>query len=250
MDDERKKGAGGLPEIASVIAFGVVAGASLAAFELLLGVSPGLRGPVVALISAAATAAVCAQLLARRHREYIAVLKETATTDPLTKLLNRRGFQRRFEIELARMRRSGMPLVLAVADLDDFKRVNDGLGHLGGDMALERVAGVLRRDERIANATGRLGGDEFAIVLPDTSPFEALAATEHLRGEIERSFHGTAAHLTASFGLAVYPEDGTTLEELLDAADRAAYRAKALGKNRSVAHGRESVEATEPVRAG
>ena len=169
-----------------------------------------------------------------RLRVRVAKLEGAVSTDSLTGLLNRRGFDDRIEIELERARRDGTPLVLVMSDLDWFKEVNDRLGHLGGDMALERVAGVIGRTCRRSDAAARLGGEEFAFVLPSTKRIQGLAMAERVRAGIERSFEGTAVALTLSLGVAQFPEDGRTAEELLNAADRAMYRAKAQGKNQTV----------------
>jgi diguanylate cyclase (GGDEF)-like protein len=169
-----------------------------------------------------------------RIRVRVAKLEGAVLTDPLTGLLNRRGFDERIEIELERARRDGTPLALVMSDLDWFKEVNDRLGHLGGDMALERVAGVISRTARRSDATARLGGEEFAFVLPNTRRVQGLAMAERVRAGIERSFDGTAVGVTLSLGVAQFPDDGRTAEELLNAADRAMYRAKGQGKNQTV----------------
>jgi diguanylate cyclase (GGDEF)-like protein len=172
----------------------------------------------------------------------IAVLQQAIVRDPLTALLNRRGFGERMEIEVQRALRDGTPLMLVVADLDDFKQVNDRLGHLGGDMALERFSGVVARTTRRADAAARLGGEEFAFILPNTSELEAYAFAERLRTTAEGSFARTATELTLSLGIAGFPQHGSTPETLLNAADQAMYAAKALGKNRTALHGAASVE--------
>jgi diguanylate cyclase (GGDEF)-like protein len=162
----------------------------------------------------------------------IAALRGLIVRDPLTGLLNRRGFQERMEVELERASRDGTSVSLVVADLDDFKHLNDRHGHLGGDMALERVAGVIERTTRRADAGARLGGDEFAFILPNTAMHGARTFAERLRSATEESFDDTAAELTMSLGIACFPGDGTSMETLLKAADYAMYEAKAAGKNR------------------
>ena len=175
------------------------------------------------------------------QRSRIESLEQAIVRDPLTGLLNRRGFQERLEVELAQADRDGTPLMVAVGDLDDFKRVNDRLGHLGGDMALERFSGVVARTMRRADAAARLGGEEFAFILPNTSKLEAYAFAERLRSATEESFAHTATGLTISIGIAGFPEHATTTEALLHAADRAMYAAKSLGKNQTALY--EAVEA-------
>jgi diguanylate cyclase (GGDEF)-like protein len=178
-----------------------------------------------------------------RLRKRVTELEAAIVTDPLTGLTNRRGFDERIEIELERARRDGTPLVLIMADLDWFKEVNDRLGHLGGDMALERVAGVISRTTRRSDVAARMGGEEFAFVLPNTSEFDGISLAERVRTEIERSFEGTAVALTLSLGIAQFPQDGRTAEELVNAADHAMYQAKEGGKNRTVIYKREPAPA-------
>jgi diguanylate cyclase (GGDEF)-like protein len=176
-------------------------------------------------------------LLAAYHlrvRARMAALEQATATDPLTGLLNRRGFQERMEIELERARRDGTPLALVMSDLDGFKQVNDTLGHLGGDMALERMAGVIKRVKRLSDEAARVGGEEFAFILPNTSSRDGRSMAERLRRTTEESFEGTPVALTLSLGIAEYPTYGRTAEELFYAADQAMYAAKSAGKNRTV----------------
>jgi diguanylate cyclase (GGDEF)-like protein len=200
-----------------------------------MSMSSGL--PELAALGAALAVAVAAAIHYRRQAALrgseIKFLREAIVHDPLTGLLNRRGFEARLEIEVQRAMRDGTPLMLVVADLDDFKQINDRLGHLGGDMALERVSGVVARTTRRADAAARLGGEEFAFILPNTSELEAYAFAERLRIATEESFTGTATELTLSLGIAGFPEHGTTPEALLNAADQAMYLSKSLGKNRT-----------------
>ena len=173
-------------------------------------------------------------LIARRLHALIASLAKAATTDPLTGLLNRRGFQHAFDRELDRARRDGVPLAVIIADLDDFKQLNDRLGHMGGDMALERAAGAISRTTRTMDTAARIGGEEFAILAPEAVSLDAFSLAERIRTRIETTFEGTAASVTISAGVASFPGDGSSAEELFHAADKAMYKAKALGKNRSV----------------
>jgi len=215
---------------AQAIAVGAIGGASgcLLAFAL-------SRGGGVWAVSAAAAliaSAVAITRLLGSEGAYVDALRRATITDALTHLLNRRGFQERMEVELARAKRDGATMVLMIGDVDRFKQINDRLGHLGGDMALERVAGVISRNTRQADVVARVGGDEFAFILPRTSAPEAEVLAERMRGAIERSFAGTATTVTISLGAAEFPAHGRTSEELLDAADMALYEAKALGRNR------------------
>jgi diguanylate cyclase (GGDEF)-like protein/putative nucleotidyltransferase with HDIG domain len=166
----------------------------------------------------------------------IARLYDAARTDPLTKLLNRRGFRELLDLELERARRSGTGMGLLVGDLDCFKDVNDLSGHQVGDIALQRVAKRLCEGKRQIDAVARVGGEEFALVLPDTERDGGFALAEQLRRALRDEFAGDLTPLTISFGLATYPEHGETAAALLHAADEALYAAKESGRNRTVRH--------------
>src|ERR671925_518323 len=164
-----------------------------------------------------------------------------ATHDPeallpvITGLANRRRFMEVLTLELKRAERFESPLALLLADLDDFKLVNDRFGHHTGDEALRALSGVFRAGLRDVDLAARLGGEEFAVLLPETDEAGAAGVAERLRAGLERleieGPSGASLSLTASFGVAVYPEARTS-DELLTTADAALYRAKADGKNR------------------
>jgi diguanylate cyclase (GGDEF)-like protein len=155
-------------------------------------------------------------------------LRELAERDPLTGLLNRRGF----EHGLGRHR---APLALLICDLDHFKRVNDTLGHPAGDDVLRRFAGLLRGCTREGDAAIRLGGEEFALVLPGVGEREALAVAERLRREVANEFHEFPVPISVSVGIADSPA-GHEGEQLVRAANRALFAAKRLGRDRCVVH--------------
>ena len=163
------------------------------------------------------------------------IVQRQAITDELTELANRRRFTETLDTELRRAERFGEPLGLVFADLDDFKRVNDRHGHQVGDRVLRAVADCLRKRVRVIDVAARIGGEEFAVLLVETDLDGALALAESLReavSTLEVPVDGTASvALTASFGVAAYPQVGTP-EELLAAADAALYQAKREGKNR------------------
>lgn len=166
-------------------------------------------------------------------------LATLATTDPLTGLHNRRYFDDHLRQLLELGRRGGRPVALAIIDVDHFKRVNDTWGHAVGDIVLVDVADVLRANARASDMVARLGGEEFAVVMPDTGPDAALRALERLREAIEAAPHPEAPEMggrsiTASVGVAVFPDDGGGPDVLLTTADRALYAAKAAGRNRVV----------------
>jgi diguanylate cyclase (GGDEF)-like protein len=174
------------------------------------------------------------RLLAVRVRRLLGDLERAARTDPLTGLLNRRGFNEQTEQALARARRDGSSLALLVGDLDQFKLVNDRLGHPAGDGALQRTAALIDRNKRTGDIASRLGGDEFALLLVGSNREQATALARRLRADIEAEFAADRVSPTISLGVAAFPHDGDELESLLTAADRGSYAGKALGRNRVV----------------
>ncbi|HZO62284.1 MAG TPA: diguanylate cyclase, partial [Gaiellaceae bacterium] len=159
--------------------------------------------------------------------------QRAAVTDELTGLLNRRGFRERFAHELEHATRAHRPVGLIVLDCDDLKAVNDRGGHELGDAVLQMVADFIRSEKRAGDVAGRLGGDEFGLVVPGAGIEETTAVAERLRrGLIERGFQ-TGYPVSATLGVAAYPAQGSTLPDLLRAADRAMFGAKADGKNRT-----------------
>jgi diguanylate cyclase (GGDEF)-like protein len=187
-------------------------------------------------------------VLKRRVRELLGQLADTARTDPVTGLHNRRGFEEAIAIEIERARRGGHALTLLIADLDHFKRVNDRLGHAAGDRALARVGHILNIGKRQIDYAARAGGEEFALILPDTTEREAYVVAERLRVAVEAEFAEELVPLTFSFGIAAHLHHGASAETLLSAADRALYAAKELGRNRSVIYSDE-IAAISPAGA-
>jgi diguanylate cyclase (GGDEF)-like protein/putative nucleotidyltransferase with HDIG domain len=174
-----------------------------------------------------------------RAESLIARLYDAARTDPLTKLLNRRGFRELLDLELERARRSELAVTLLAGDIDHFKEINDRLGHHVGDAALVRIAHVLETTKRRIDAAARVGGEEFALILPNTNQTEALNLAERLRGALLEEFAGHAVPITISFGIATFRDHAETAASLLHAADDALYEAKESGRNRSVLFSRE-----------
>jgi diguanylate cyclase (GGDEF)-like protein len=160
-------------------------------------------------------------------------LSDMARTDPLTDLLNRRGFQEAFDLELERSRRSGRPCTLLLADLDHFKRVNDVLGHPAGDGYLQKFAQLLTAGKRRIDSAARMGGEEFALLLPDTDEHGGFVIAERMRHAVRDIFAPERVGVTVSFGVASYPRHGTTGDQLLMAGDQALYVAKELGRDRT-----------------
>lgn len=159
--------------------------------------------------------------------------ERSAVTDGLTGLFNHAYLIQALHREVLRARRHDLKLSLAMFDLDDFKRVNDTHGHLEGDRILMKTAAVMRESLREIDTAARYGGEEFAILLPETSRAGAHVVADRIRRRVEerlRARDGGGA--TISGGVATYPEDATSPEELLRRADEGLYRAKAGGKNR------------------
>ncbi len=179
----------------------------------------------------------------RLHR----LVERQASTDGLTELANRRHFEEALAAEISRAERFGGMIALVLADLDDFKQVNDRYGHQTGDDVLRAFADILRDTVRDIDVAARYGGEEFAVLLPQTDLEGAERLAERLRETMaERRLMldpGTSFSVTASFGVAAFP-DAPPPAALFAAADEALYRAKSEGKNR-VATG----TADEAVRA-
>lgn len=164
-------------------------------------------------------------------------LRHLADHDPLTDLLNRRGFLNELESQLAAARRYGRGLAVMLMDLDQFKYVNDSLGHLAGDALIQRAARVLRHRLRNTDTLARLGGDEFAVILAEARPDEAQEVASvlirALRGELRTERRDIARPITASIGIApLEPGREVDAMELLNEADIAMYDAKEAGGDR------------------
>jgi two-component system cell cycle response regulator len=159
-----------------------------------------------------------------------------ATTDGLTGLINRRAFVQELKREIDRASRTGSPTSLLLLDLDHFKTINDTHGHGAGDAVLVAVAKTLQKESRAYDLVGRWGGEEFIVALPSTGEDRALIVAERLREAIAKlkvtSHDGTAVTLSASIGAAQLAPNAESLDQLVDRADRAMYRAKVGGRNR------------------
>jgi diguanylate cyclase (GGDEF)-like protein/PAS domain S-box-containing protein len=155
-------------------------------------------------------------------------LRRLAATDALTGLANYRSLSETLESEIKRSERTARAFAVLIFDLDGMKQINDSHGHLAGNRALCRLADIFRFSCRSIDTAARYGGDEFAIILPETGAKEAGAVgrriCERLSNDCEKPL------LSVSVGVAVYPEDGTTIESLFHAADRALYKMKQLEK--------------------
>ncbi|MCY7303630.1 MAG: diguanylate cyclase [Thermoleophilia bacterium] len=195
------------------------------------------QAEMAALLAAHAAASLDAALALDRERQ-------SAHTDTLTGLLNRRGLEDRLERELADAQKERRPLSLVVLDCDDFKDINDRAGHEFGDALLREVGLVLRESCPDAGSAARLGGDEFVVMLPGADVDEAISEVVRLRRSLDHGLANAGFPLRLSAGVATYPYDGGGASQLLRAADQALYRAKAGGRNRVVSF-REIVTGAE-----
>lgn len=178
------------------------------------------------------TAFVVVGLLISSVRASLAREEDISRTDSLTALLNRRAFYEATEPTLALARRHGHPVTLAYIDVDNFKSVNDLLGHEAGDRLLRGTADVLRQCTRKADVSARFGGDEFVVLLPETGPGGAEALLERLRSGLSEAFAPTPCSVTVSIGAVSFTQSLPDIDEVIRQADAAMYEAKAAGKNR------------------
>ena len=162
----------------------------------------------------------------------LAVAEIRAATDVLTGLPNARALRDNLVQMFAQAARSSLPLSAILCDLDHFKQINDVYGHEKGDLALAAASTALRSSLRDSDLVGRYGGEEFLILLPDTPLSGAVVLAEKLRDEVAMTtVPGVDRAITASFGVASFPEDAPDGEMLVRMADRALYGAKARGRN-------------------
>jgi diguanylate cyclase (GGDEF)-like protein len=196
-------------------------------------------GGSLALAAVAAAVALRSSVRARRQAGRFAALNEAATTDALTGILNRRGFVAAAERELARSRRYERPFVLAYVDVRGLKAVNDSEGHRAGDKLIQTAAGLLADCARADDVVGRLGGDEMALILAEQGPEGAAAATERIAAEVavRRAELGLESRWDLTVGTAAYPEDGETIDELLQVADTRLYEQRGIEIRDGVAAG-------------
>ena len=178
--------------------------------------------------------AYLAGVYASSERRVRARVLELSQTDPLTSLYNRGQLFPRLEQEVQRTRRSGRGFCVLMVDLDGLKAINDSMGHLRGDDVLRSVGRIITSSIRGVDAAYRYGGDEFLILLPETEFIGAYVVAEKIREGVEEigaTLGKDDASTSVSIGLVSHPEDGSSTEELMIAADRAMYQAKSLGKN-------------------
>ena len=168
-------------------------------------------------------------------------LKYQSVRDPLTNLFNRRHMEEALQRELLRAARNGNPVAVLMADLDHFKQFNDAFGHEAGDVLLRDLGALLAAEIRGGDIACRYGGEEFLLILSDTDLPSACERAEKLQQQVRNlqvRYRGeTLRRITLSIGVAGFPRHGTSASQIVTAADRALYKAKAAGRDRVVVAG-------------
>ena len=174
---------------------------------------------------------ICASSIQNAH--YVERIRQLSYLDGLTGIFNRRFFELRIMQEIERARRSGTGMAIIMADIDQFKRLNDEFGHLLGDEVLRQVSSIFHQQLRKIDVVCRYGGEEFALLLTQTNAQHAMGVAEKLRKLVESwQFPGVPRAVTLSAGVAAFPDHGSGREELIRAADTGLYAAKQAGRNR------------------
>jgi diguanylate cyclase (GGDEF)-like protein len=183
------------------------------------------------LQSLESVADICANSIQNAH--YVERVKQLAYLDGLTGIFNRRFFELRIMEEIERARRYGTGMAVIMADIDQFKRLNDEFGHLLGDEVLRQVSSLFHQQLRKIDVVCRYGGEEFAILLTQITAQQAIAIAEKLRRMVESfQFPGVPRTITISAGVAAFPTHGKTRDDMIRAADSGLYAAKQAGRNR------------------
>jgi diguanylate cyclase (GGDEF)-like protein len=183
------------------------------------------------LQSLESVADICATAIQNAH--YVERVKQLAYLDGLTGIFNRRFFEMRIMEEIERARRYGTGMAVIMADIDQFKRLNDEFGHVLGDEVLRQVSSLFHQQVRKIDVVCRYGGEEFGILLTQTNAKQAMKIAEKLRKMVESwLFPGVPRTVTISAGAAAFPEQGTSRDELVRAADSGLYAAKQAGRNK------------------
>src|SRR5271155_3919058 len=182
------------------------------------------------LQSLESVADICATAIQNAH--YVERVKQLAYLDGLTGIFNRRFFELRILDEIERARRYGSGMAVVMADIDQFKRLNDEFGHVLGDEVLRQVSSLFHQQLRKIDVVCRYGGEEFGILLTQTNAHQAMNIAEKLRKMVAGwQFPGVPRTVTISAGAAAFPDHGTTRDDLVRAADSALYAAKQAGRN-------------------
>ncbi len=175
----------------------------------------------------------------KRQEEALENLSEQATHDPLTGAFNRRYMDRILPNEISLSRQNGSTLGIIMADLDHFKQVNDTYGHKAGDLVLQSLVKLLKKSVRAADVVCRYGGEEFVIIMPGATLSTLSRTAEEIRSKCQASclpYNEHEIKVTASFGVAAYPQHGSNADEVLVHADEALYCAKQQGRNQVVVY--------------
>ncbi len=166
-------------------------------------------------------------------------LEKLSITDRLTELYNHGYFQQRLEEELHRAERSQNKLSLILLDIDYFKKYNDAFGHPSGDKLLQKISKLIKEQLRDTDVAARYGGEEFVVILPETHKDGAMIVAERMRKAVEKEeFKGDkdnpVIHKTISLGIATFPDDASSQSNLIEVCDQALYKAKHVGRNKTI----------------
>lgn len=196
------------------------------------GAFPWFRWALLSLTVVVVGSSVTA--MRSRLATLVGVLADSARTDALTGLRNRRAFEETLAVELERSARTGDGVALIIGDLDHFKAINDDFGHPAGDEVLRRASTAVAAAVRNVDAAFRIGGEEFAVIAPATDRASAHLLAERVRRSVAEALSSGPRAVTMSLGVATYPEHGPDAVSLIAQADAACYQAKARGRDRSV----------------
>jgi diguanylate cyclase (GGDEF)-like protein len=215
--------------------YGYVAALAAASATVVIAIAGSATAPVSAALGIAAVRLLLYLIvlgLIGAMRRMQAELDTEARTDHQTGAANSRAFRDIAAAEIERSRRYGRPLSLLYMDVDDFKAINDSLGHAAGDRVLLAVSHVMRCSVRAQDTVARLGGDEFVVLMPETDRFAAGVVAKRVQDELSRVVTPEGETIHCSIGVATMLDAPASVDELLHAADRLMYRAKRAGKDR------------------
>ena len=240
-----------LPIIASALIFGklltAIEVAAIVGCFMFFAYEPALKtllsmrywGEIMAMSSPMILVAYITTMLSADIRFAVDKIKQVSDTDELTGLYNMRAFSTMLQRSFKQAVRYGHPLSVVMIDSDNLKQVNDAHGHDAGNRLLQHLVRCIREQLRGSDVMARFGGDEFILLLPETNNKGALEMSERIRKAVELSRFNVRdgdTNVTASLGVASYPEDGGNLDVILEKADKAMYRAKQKGRNRVVSY--------------